>query len=157
MIDFLNNDLGDILKRTKVISESVVWFQAFDPTLKKKILDWIRNDQLQKGINDEEKIIGLYSELTEIINPEKVAGTPYTLKDTGDFYKSLFIDVLNNSFEVDGDGDKTEATEYEFDVVNLFELHGDGIVGLTEKNKVKLSEELTLKYIEYAKSILRIN
>jgi hypothetical protein len=155
MIDFLNNDLGDILKRTKVISESVVWFQAFDPTLKKKILDWIRNDQLQKGIDEDGDIMGLYSKWTEIINPEKKEGTPYTLYDTGEFYKSLFIDVLKEYFEIDGQGLKVD-TESGI-TTDLFKWLGDGIVGLTDENKDKLTEELKVKYINYARDILRIN
>ena len=155
MIDFLNNDLGDILKRTKVISESKVWFKVFDAKLKKTILDWIRNDQLKKGINDEGEIMGLYSELTEIINPIKKEGTPYTLYDTGEFYKSLFIDVLNDSFEVDGEGVKIDPeTGIETD---LFKWLGDGIVGLTEGNKNKLAEELKQRYINYVRNVLRIN
>jgi len=155
MIDFLNNDLGDILKRTKVISESKAWFKVFDAKLKKTILDWIRNDQLKKGINDEGEIMGLYSELTEIINPIKKEGTPYTLYDTGEFYKSLFIDVLNDSFEVDGEGIKIDPeTGIETD---LFKWLGDGIVGLTDENKNKLSEELKQRYINYVRNVLRIN
>lgn len=155
MIDFLNNDLGDILKRTKVISESKVWFKVFDAKLKKTILDWIRNDQLKKGINDEGEIMGLYSELTEIINPIKKEGTPYTLYDTGEFYKSLFIDVLNDSFEVDGEGIKLDPeTGIETD---LFKWLGDGIVGLTDENKNKLAEELKQRYINYVRNVLRIN
>ena len=155
MIDFLNNDLGNILKKTKVISESKVWFKVFDAKLKKTILDWIRNDQLKKGINDEGEIMGLYSELTEIINPIKKEGTPYTLYDTGEFYKSLFIDVLNDSFEVDGEGVKIDPeTGIETD---LFKWLGDGIVGLTEGNKNKLAEELKQRYINYVRNVLRIN
>jgi hypothetical protein len=155
MIDFLNNDLGNILKKTKVISDSKVWFKIFDAKLKKTILDWIKNDQLKKGINDEGEIMGLYSELTEIINPIKKEGTPYTLYDTGEFYKSLFIDVLNDSFEVDGDGIKVdEESGIETD---LFKWLGDGIVGLTDQNKNKLAEELKVKYINYVRDVLRIN
>ena len=155
MIDFLNNDLGNILKKTKVISESKVWFKIFDAKLKKTILNWIKNDQLKKGINDEGEIMGLYSELTEIINPIKKEGTPYTLYDTGEFYKSLFIDVLNDSFEVDGDGIKVdEESGIETD---LFKWLGDGIVGLTDQNKNKLAEELKQRYVNYVRDVLRIN
>ena len=155
MIDFLNNDLGNILKKTKVISESKVWFKIFDSKLKKTILNWIKNDQLKKGINDEGEIMGLYSELTEIINPIKKEGTPYTLYDTGEFYKSLFIDVLNDSFEVDGDGIKVdEESGIETD---LFKWLGDGIVGLTDQNKNKLAEELKQRYVNYVRDVLRIN
>jgi hypothetical protein len=154
MIDFLNNELGEILKRTKLISDSIIWFRSFDVILKTKILDWIRNDQLQKGINEDGDIMGLYSQWTEFINPEKVAGTPYTLYDSGDFYKSLFIDVLTEFFVVDGEGLKTDENGQTTD---LFKWLGDGIVGLTDDNKDKLAEELKIKYIENVRKILQIN
>lgn len=155
MIDFLDNDLGDILKRSKVISDSQAWFKTFDIELKNKILDWIRNDQLQKGIDENGEIMGLYSYWTEILNPEKVAGTPYTLKDTGFFYRSLFIDVLIDSFEVDGDGIKYD--NFTGEETDLFKWLGDGIVGLTDENKSKLTQELKVKYINYVRDFLRID
>lgn len=155
MVDFLDNELGVMLKRTKTIFDSVVWFTSFDVTLKNKILDWIRNDQLQKGIDEDGDIMGLYSQWTEMINPEKVAGTPFTLKDTGAFYKSLFIDVLTEFFVVDGDGLKTD--ELTGKKTDLFKWLGDGIVGLTEENKEKLVEELKIKYIDYVRKVLQID
>lgn len=155
MVDFTNNDLGDLLKRTKLLFDSIAWFESFDTQLKNKILDWIRNDQLQKGIDEDGDIMGLYSEWTEMINPEKVAGTPYTLKDTGAFYKSLFIDVLTNFFVIDGDGlKKDQETGI---VTDLFKWLGEGIVGLTEENSDKLADELKIKYINYVRKVLQIN
>ena len=154
MVDFLNNDLGDFLKRAKKISEDKIWKKSFDAKLRKQILDWIRNDQLQKGIDEDGDIMGLYSEWTEMMNPEKVAGTPYTLYDTGEFYKSLFVDVLSDYFLVDGDGLKTDE---DGKTTDLFKWLGDGIVGLTDANKDKLAEELKIKYIENVRKILQIN
>lgn len=154
MIDFLDNDLGELLKRTKKISEEKIWKKSFNAKLKKTILDWIRNDQLQKGVDEDGDIMGLYSEWTEMMNPEKIAGTPYTLKDTGDFYKSLFIDVLSDEFVIDGDGLKIDENGKKTD---LFKWLGDGIVGLTEKNKEKLVEELKIKYVENVRKILQID
>lgn len=155
MVDFLDNDLGILLKGVKKLSDEKVWKKSFDAKLKKQILDWIRNDQLQNGINEDEDIIGLYSMWTEAINPIKKAGTPYTLYDTGEFYKSLFIDVLSEEFIIDGDGFKEgEGTKENTD---LFEEYGDGIVGLTEENKDKLAEELKIKYINYVRKILQID
>lgn len=155
MVDFTNNDLGDLLKRTKLLFDSIAWFESFDTQLKNKVLDWIRNDQLQKGIDEDGDIMGLYSEWTEMMNPEKIAGTPYTLKDTGEFYKSLFINVLSDYFEVDGNGIKIDPeTNIKTD---LFKWLGEGIVGLTEENKDKLTEEIKVKYIEYVRKILQID
>jgi hypothetical protein len=155
MVDFLDNKLGEVLKRTRLLYDSIIWFESFDTKLKTKILDWIRYDQLWKGIDEDGDIMGLYSEWTEMINPEKVAGTPFTLKDTGAFYKSLFIDVLTEFFVVDGDGIKTD--EITGEKTDLFKRFGDGIVGLTDENKEKLAEELKIKYIENARKTLQID
>jgi hypothetical protein len=155
MVDFLDNDLGAVLRRTKLIFDSVAWLQSFDTSLRTKILDWIRNDQLQKGIDEDGDIMGLYSEWTEMINPEKVAGTPFTLKDTGAFYKSLFVSILTDFFVVDGDPIKTD--EVTGKKTDLFKRFGDGIVGLTEQNREKLAEELKIKYIEYVRKTLQID
>jgi len=153
----MDTKLGLLLKRTSTLTkERVAWQSAFDGKLKNKIIEeWIQNDQLfEKGIDEDGDIIGLYSEWTEMINPEKVAGTPYTLKDTGAFYKSMFIIVLVDSFIIDGDGKKID----EFGkVTDLFKWLGEGIVGLTSENREKLKMEITEKFIKYVKEILQID
>ena len=155
MIDFLDNELGMVLKRSKLLFDSIIWFESFDTKLKNKILDWVRYDQLWKGIDEDGDIMGVYSEWTEKINPEKIAGTPYTLKDTGAFYRSLFIDVLTEYFVIDGNGLKYD--EETGKVTDLFKWLGDGIVGLTEENQDKLAEELKIKYIENVRKTLQID
>ena len=155
MVDLLDSDIGLVLKKTKLLYGSVAWMQSFTPELKEKILNWIRNDQLQKGIDEDGDIMGLYSEWTEMLNPEKVAGTPYTLKDSGAFYRSLFIDVLNSYFVVDGDSLKYDSRTGK--TTDLFKWLGDGIVGLTDENLTKLSDELLIKYIEYVRRTLQIS
>jgi len=113
-----------------------------DQKTQKKILDWIRNDQLQKGLDEDNDVIGLYSEWTEKINPEKVAGTPYTLEDTGEFYRSLFVTVFNDVFEIDGEAQKSPTD-------NLFTKYGNGIVGLNSQSKEKLRLEIINRIHEY--------
>ena len=155
MIDFLDNELGAILRRSKLLFDSIIWFQSFDTELKTKILDWVRYDQLWKGIDEDGDIMGVYSEWTEKINPEKRAGTPYTLKDTGAFYESLFIDVLTEYFVIDGNGLKYD--EETGKITDLFKWLGDGIVGLTDGSQDKLAQELKIKYIENVRNALQIN
>lgn len=142
MVNLLETKIGVTLKKVKLLSDTAVWLYSMDKKTQKKILDWIRNDQLQKGLDENNDIIGLYSIWTEKINPEKVAGTPYTLKDTGDFYKSLFVEVFNDLFEIDGEAQKSPTD-------NLFNLFGVGIVGLNPENKEKLKLEVNKRIIEY--------
>lgn len=149
MIDFLGSDLGLLCDRVKKLNDVFAWLEAIDTDAKAKILDILKNDQLQKGIDGDGDIIGLYSIYTEMINPNKVAGTPYTLEDTGAFYQSLFITVTTDALSIDGNGRKGKT--------NLFDRYTDSIVGLTQESKDKLAEILIPKYQQYVAKILQIN
>jgi hypothetical protein len=140
----MNTKLGELLNRTRTIGFEYIWRKVFsDERLKRQIILWIQNDQLQKGIDEDGDILGLYSDFTEFINPEKIAGTPYTLKDTGDFYNSMFITVYADSFIVDADAIKVDDSGEQTD---LFKKFGDGIVGLTKENKQKLADEIKKRF-----------
>lgn len=108
------------------------------------VLRWIQEDQLRKqGIDEDGDVIGEYSEVTEMINPEKIAGTHYTLFDTGEFYESMRIVVLNDSIVIEADADKRNK---DGETENLFEKYGDGIIGLTTENKQRLANELSRRF-----------
>lgn len=154
MVNILQTRLGKTLNRTRLLSDKVAWYQSFDTILKNKILDWVRYDQLMKGVDENDQIMGLYSEVTEIINPSKQAGTPYTLYDTGEFYRSLFMVILLDSFIIDGDDEKIDDSG---DVTRLFDWLGNGIVGLNEKSRAKLKKELIIKFNKYVRDILQID
>ena len=149
MTDLMDTLIGVKLRRALMLSSSLAWYEAFDQQLKIMVLNWIKQDQLQKGIDEDGDIIGLYSEWTEMLNPEKIAGTPYTLEDTGDFYKSMYIVVLQDSIVIEAD--PVKGTD------NLFYKYGEGIIGLTEENMDKLREEVKKKYIEYIKNALEVD
>jgi hypothetical protein len=146
---FMETLLGDKLKKATKLSESLAWLEAFDQQLKNDIVSWIQKDQLQQGIDEDGDIIGLYSEWTEMLNPEKIAGTPYTLDDTGDFYRSMYVVVLKDSIVIEADPIKGND--------NLFFKYGDGIIGLTEESMGKLQEEIRKKYIQFVKDALEID
>jgi hypothetical protein len=89
----------------------------------------------------------LYSFATEYITKgEKKEGDPYNLKDTGDFYQSIFIDVFNDLFQInDGQGaDKMKDKDW----------WSEDIVGVNEEQKKKILEMLKKHYLSYAKKIL---
>jgi len=155
MVNLMNTKLGELLNRTRTIGFASIWQKVFsDDKLKRQIILWIQNDQLQKGIDEDGDILGLYSDFTEFINPEKIAGTPYTLKDTGDFYNSMFITVYADSFVVDADAIKVDDSGEQTD---LFEKFGDGIVGLTKENKQKLADEIKKRFQIETSKILHGN
>jgi hypothetical protein len=139
--------LHKVLQNGRVLSDAIAWFDAFDPALKQKILNWVQNDQLtKKGVNSKDEIIGVYSTFTEMINPSKLAGDPYNLDDTGQFYASMYVQVLRDAIVVEGDGQKGDE--------NLFEKYGDDIIGLNEESKQKLRDEIKKRYVEYFKRTL---
>lgn len=153
-MDLMQTQIGAVLTKFRKIRTQDIWHKVFiDKTLSTIVLEMIKQDQLFKqGIDEDGDIIGLYSEWTEMLNPDKVAGTPYTLFDTGAFYESMKIVVLNDSFvveaqpiKIDEDGKKT----------NLFEKYGEGIIGLTDENKEKLAIEIKQRFINEVNKLLQ--
>ena len=148
--------LGTLLNRAKLtLDMDLVWYVVFsDPTFKRWILDLVRQDQLfDKGVDEDDDIIGTYSEATEMINPSKVAGTHYTLFDSGDFYKSFVIRVGKRIFEIDADTSDMDGENWW--VQN--NITKDAILGLTDENKTKLSIEVKRRFIIEARKILLRN
>ena len=102
---FEDTAIGYLIRRVKTLSPDLVWLRVFqNEPFKRYIMDLVRQDQLfKKGIDEDGDIIGVYSEATEMMNPEKVAGTHYTLYDTGEFYNSFVIFVGKQFFEIQAD------------------------------------------------------
>jgi hypothetical protein len=136
-----------LCQRAKMLSESVAWFDAFKfNNLKGQIIDWIQNDQLmKKGVDENDEVIGYYSFVTQQISKgKKKFNEPYNLKDTGDFYRSMFVRVFLDAFTVNADADKMEDKEW----------WREEILGLTDESLSKFVEQLRNSYIRYARKVL---
>lgn len=156
MADLMDTMLGQALNRYRNLKEEYLWFKVFsDAQFREWVLDLIRQDQLFKqGIDGDGDIIGYYSEYTEMLNPEKVAGTPYTLFDTGDFYKSFILYIYKDAIEVDANPIKiNDKGEKE----NLFWKYGENIIALTEESMAKLRQEFLQRFKSELKGLLQIN
>lgn len=140
--------LHKMLRRARLISDAVAWFEFFDQRTKDEIIQWVQQDQLQeKGVNAANEVIGYYSPFTEMITRgQKEAGEPYNLFDTGAFYRSMYVLVLQDAVIIKGDGDKGND--------NLFEKFGTNIINLTDTNKARLRTKLKDYYIGYLRKIL---
>jgi len=109
----------------------------------------LQKEQWQEGEDSNGKLLGRYSLMTQMLSDgRKKAGDPYTLYDTGDFYKQtkLFSGVKSNDlmFTIDSNGiNKPE----------LLQKLGDRIFGLQPKNK----ERFTAIAVEKAIQILNTN
>ena len=142
----MDTALGALLNRMSIEQSEYLWRKTLsDPEFKKWILDLIRIDQLfEQGIDSDGEVIGYYSYFTELMNPEKQEGTPYTLKDSGAFYESMIIYISKDYFEIDADPIKVDQqTGME---ENLFYKYGENIIGITEENLQKLREEIKERY-----------
>ena len=141
--------LDRIQKLRKVDINKVLFNILSRQEIQTDIKNLIRIDQLFKeGVSEDNVIIGTYSPFTEKLYPDKKAGTHYTLKLTGTFYKSFRINVNEYDFIIDADGEKERG--------NLFEIYNDrgNLLGLTEKSKEKLNKKLIpLIQAEYEKSL----
>jgi hypothetical protein len=152
----MDTALGALLNRMSIGQTKYLWRKTFsDPVFKKWILDLIRIDQLfEEGIDSDGDVIGYYSYFTELMNPEKKEGTPYTLLDSGDFYESMIITIGKDYFEIDADPIKIDSETGE--ETNLFYKYGENIIGITEENLQKLRQEIKERYRkEYAEYIKR--
>lgn len=141
--------IDEHLVKARRLSDSEAWFETHSNSVKKIILDLIRESQLRsKGIDQNESIIGFYSRATEIIsNGRKKQGTPFTLYDTGEFYRSMFIVVLKESITIDANYTKMQDQDW----------WTIDILGLTEKNLDVYAQMVRQNYIKYARRILGLN
>jgi hypothetical protein len=147
-VDLKQTRLGELILKLAQTSSEAIWTEVFsDISFQEWILDLIRQDQLfSKGIDGNGQIIGYYAESTQRRKPQKVAGTRYTLYDTGDFYRSFTIEVYPDILEVDADPIKKGA--------NLFVKYGEDIIKLTDENMEILREEVIRRYYNRLTTLL---
>jgi hypothetical protein len=138
-----------ILKNASLLNDALAWFDIFKNNydLKAEIVRMITEDQLfQQGVDGNDRIIGYYSPTTEQLSRgRKKAGKPYTLFDTGEFYRSIFVVTLYDSLVIKGDSTRFENQRW----------FRDEIVKLSDENLTIFVDELLRdKYIKYVKRIL---
>lgn len=143
-----NSKLHEMVRRRRLLSDSLIWYNSFDPTLKTFILNLIKEDQLRrKGIDADGDVIGFYSLTTSFINPKKKFNTHYTLEDSGDFFRSMFVQVLSDRILI-------EANSESYREMQDQDWFTDRILNLTDGNIQLLKEQLKPKYIEAVKKVL---
>ena len=140
--------LHEMLRKGKLLNEAVAWYNAFSPKTKTEVLDLIRQEQLmKKGIDGTGQVIGYYSRLTSLINPKKKFNAPFTLFDTGDFYRSMYVRVLQNAIIIEADTQKMEEQSW----------FTDKILTLTDENLAILQIKVRESYIKQFKTLLGLH
>lgn len=150
------SEIRKVLNRVNSLSFEYFWRTIFsDAKFRIWVLDLVRQDQLfKKGIDGDGDIIGYYSEFTESINPTKVAGTPYTLYDTGEFYKSFMLYVYSKDIEIDANPIKIN---YKGEKENLFWKYGENIIALTGESMDKLQAEVKIRMEQQIRIVLQVD
>ena len=142
-----NTKYHALLKRRHLLNDALTWMYFFTNENKDAIIEMVRQRLFETGENKFGDIIGTYSFMTEqITGGEKQQGDPYTLKDSGDFYESIFISVFNDLFEIN-DGQGAEKMKNQ-------DWWTDDIVGLNEEQKDEVIKMIRKHYLDYAKKIL---
>lgn len=111
MIDLWQTIGGVSVKRAKLLSEGQVFIETFrnDAAFRVEMMNMIKIDQLRdRGVDETGEVIGYYSFVTSLINPEKQFNTHYTLDDTGDLLRSLFVSVTMDHFQLDWNDEKIQ-------------------------------------------------
>ena len=135
--------LTDLFNRLEDVSDNKAWAFAMDKETKDDIIQMNTVFQMeQDGVDSLGLPIGDYSNYTIAIKKRNNQRYDHiTLKDTGDFYESFEIVVLNDGFTINANPIKDED--------NLFSIYGVDILGLTPENMTILSDLIATKYIKY--------
>jgi hypothetical protein len=157
--------LHKLIQNDKNLETNKICFLVFrDKTVQKIVIDLNRIDQLFfEGVKSDGSSLPLYSKATEAITFNKLytfegnsttksSGQPYTLFDTGDYYRSFRLLQDKTGFTILANDEKENGT--------LQEIYGNGvpILGLTDESKNKLSDEIRSFIVQAIRTeILRIN
>jgi hypothetical protein len=137
------------LNKTRLLYDAMAWMESNNTAVTNEVIRMIQEDQLKRsGVDENNVVIGLYSEVTDMITQgRKEAGTPYTLEDTGAFFRSMYVKVLMDSIIIDGDYAKMQDQDW----------WRNEILGLTDENLDKYSEKIKEGFIRYARKILEVD
>lgn len=137
--------LNDILSKYKKIDVQFASESSIQDTGKE--LASIQQDQLFQGVrSDNSPIEPEYRPRT--IGYKQRKGQPYdrvTLKDTGDFYSGIVIDVRQDIFVIDSADVKSGM---------LQQKYGKNIFGLNDQSRIEYIKTLRPVFIQYIKNAL---
>jgi hypothetical protein len=138
-----------LLRKNVLLMDVVTWFESHDAQLKTMIIKLIQDKQLiEKGVDSQGLQIGTYSYWTEILSEgRKQEGDPYDLNDTGEFFRSMFVQVLRDGIVINADYAKMQNQDW-------WDLN---ILNLTEENLSKYVEKIKENYIIYARKVLGLD
>lgn len=126
----------------------------------------LQTEQLSKGRDKKDNLVGTYSKYTEIIskkNPRptkiKKAGNPYNLQWSGDFFKKTSLKISNNNtdlfFTLDSSSKNTNKLFKTIKKYGLIENPESTLFGFQDNNKSKFVK--AIEKIYYNKIINKLS
>jgi hypothetical protein len=137
-------ELKKLAENFMQLNEKNILFRAMvdNPQLEKLAVK-LNQKQLQDGKTANDRNLPNYSKTSvEVYGKEP---GPMTLKDTGDFYDSFDVILLEDGFVIDADSLKTDALG---GTTDLFIKYGQDITGLNDENLSIFVEALIPKVQE---------
>ena len=131
MFGGLNKFLRDIQKiKAEQLAFNIYKTKEHEFLVVSLITEGQPTSQLKKGIGADGDIIGVYSIATESLSGgKKKAGSPYSLKDTGFYYKSGEVVAFLGGFTTVFDSEKEEG-----DFLEILDLDEENVEALTDGN-----------------------
>lgn len=125
--------LQPILKKIESIPVGDIVRKAVEQN--KSIAEDLNADQMNSGLNSKNQpITPEYTEFTKQIKRAKGQPTNrVTLRDEGDFHRSLFLESVSDGFSFSSNDPKAP---------DLAEKYGDDIFGLNGRSEEELSEQI---------------
>jgi hypothetical protein len=111
-----------------------------NPQLEKLAIKLNQDKQLKFGLTADGDFLGNYS--TSSVRDYGKEPGPIQLKDTGAFYKSFQVILLDDGFLIDADEVKTDDSGQ---TTNLFTRYGQDVTGLNDENLSIFISELVPK------------
>lgn len=174
MVNLMNTRLGEMLYSALALKSGSgnAFNFAFKHDIISNLVTYLNTRNLEKGLDSKGRIISnkytkqsVYSPRTEQIYKESIgriirAGSNYTMKYSGDFWQSIELGQPNFEYvDIKSEHIKRSFTNkgVQTDEVDLFNLYGEDIVGLQERDYIILRKNVLPYYIKYARGILGIN
>jgi hypothetical protein len=139
--------LKKLCDNVKNLTSDKILIQIYvDKKVQNFIVDLNRIDQLfETGTDANGNFLGYYSEATELVfggsERNKTTADHITLKDIGLFYKSFFVRIYKDGFTIVANSIKDET--------DLTEVYGKNIIGLSEKSKHELYQEIKPSIVKF--------
>ena len=139
-IVFQNNEVQDLVLDLNVFEQLFKESELADGNIIDK--GYSRNT----GEANQGGSFNLSNSKGESFSRKKEQGDPYFLLDTGDFYKSFKVKVLDDSFVIIAETIKEDGTD--------LLKYGD-LLGLTNESKAKIIKEIIPFVIQETRKIIR--